>query len=198
MNTLDQNYWDQRWKKGETGWDIGYESTPLCEYMKKYKNKEAQILIPGCGNAYEAAFLQKLGFNNIHLLDISPTACNVLITRFKSNAQIKVHCADFLNFKGKFDLILEQTFFCALDRNKRIHYVEKAHELLNPAGQLVGILFASQFEKEGPPFGGTSEEYKSLFSTKFGIKKLEFCYNSIEPRKGNELFILFEKLNISF
>jgi len=67
------------------------------------------------------------------------------------------------------------------------------YELLNSGGKLTGLLFNKEFEKEGPPFGGTSAEYESLFQHHFEIKILEDCYNSIQPRAGSELFFKFVK-----
>ena len=71
---LNKNYWNNRYKKKETGWDVGYASTPLKNYIDQLENKEIRILIPGCGNAYEAEYLHLKGFNNVFLLDIAPMA----------------------------------------------------------------------------------------------------------------------------
>ncbi len=76
---------------------------------------------------------------------------------------------------------------------RRNDYISKTLDLLSPKGKLAEVLFASVFEKEGPPFGGNKEEYITLFSKQYRIKTLENCYNSIEPRMGNELFFIFEK-----
>ncbi|HMR44032.1 MAG TPA: hypothetical protein PKC40_09370, partial [Saprospiraceae bacterium] len=89
----------------------------------------------------------------------------------------------------KVDLILEQTFFCAIDPAQRRRYAQKSFELLNSGGRLAGVLFASHFEKPGPPFGGGAAEYRRIFEEFFIIQKLEPAYNSIAPRAGNELFI---------
>lgn len=110
-NPLDQNYWDERWQKNETGWDIGQASPAIVEYMKQYPNKNANILIPGCGNAYEAEFLIASGFTNITLIDIAPKAVEALKAKFTDKAQVKVLCEDFFQHKGNYDLIIEQTFF---------------------------------------------------------------------------------------
>ncbi|MBK9270037.1 MAG: methyltransferase domain-containing protein [Saprospiraceae bacterium] len=186
---LDKNFWDKRWEEGQTGWDIGYPSTPLVEYMKQYPDHSDSILIPGCGNAYEANALYELGFHNITLLDISPTACKTLSERFGGWDGIKVVCDDFFSHEGNYDLILEQTFFCALDPVLRESYVKKSASLLGSRGKLVGLLFASHFNAEGPPFGGTAEEYKALFEPFFHIRKMEPCNNSIPARMGNELWM---------
>lgn len=40
-----------------------------------------------------------------------------------------------------------------------------------------------------PPFGGNKDEYKVLFKPYFNIVIMEDCFNSIESRKDEELFI---------
>lgn len=74
----------------------------------------------------------------------------------------------------------------------RVNYVEKSRELLSEKGKLVGVLFDKDFEKEGPPFGGSQEEYREIFSKHFHIDVLEKCRNSIIPRSGGEVFINFK------
>ena len=71
---LTKDFWNNRYKNKETGWDIGYASTPLKNYIDQLENKGIRILIPGCGNAYEAEYLHLKGFNNVFLLDIAPMA----------------------------------------------------------------------------------------------------------------------------
>jgi SAM-dependent methyltransferase len=99
---------------------------------------------------------------------------------------------DFFELNGSFDLVIEQTFFCALDPSLRNAYVDKMLEILTSNGKIVGLLFNRDFEG-GPPFGGNEEEYRSLFSSKFNILILEESYNSIAPRQGAEVFIIFRK-----
>ena len=86
--------------------------------------------------------------------------------------------------------MIEQTFFCALDPKLRLDYIQKCKKLLHHNGKLVGVLFGVEFPIQGPPFGGTKDEYESDFSKYFEIEVLEPCYNSIKPRSGNELFII--------
>lgn len=191
---LDKNYWDKRYHDRETGWDIGKVSRPLKEYIDQLANKDIAILIPGCGNAYEAEYLLQQGFTNITLIDISPALVHSIEQKLAaySGKQLQVICDDFFKLNRQFDLVLEQTFFCALDPSLRKNYVSKMFEILKPGGKLAGVLFNRSFEG-GPPFGGNQKEYEALFSGKFTIKTMEACYNSIEPRKGSELFISFSR-----
>ena len=102
--------------------------------------------------------------------------------------RIKIITGDFFDHHGSYRLILEQTFLSALDPSLRTRYADKMHSLLVKGGHLAGVLFNQEFEG-GPPYGGTAQEYKLMFSKKFTIKTLELCYNSIERRKGSEVFI---------
>lgn len=186
---LDAIYWERRWQDKQTRWDIGYASPPIVRYAENYSNKDAAILIPGCGNAYEAAWLMDHGFNNVTVLDISPTAIANAQQVIKSDARLQFVCADFFTYQGQFDLILEQTFFCALPVSKRQDYSAKMNSLLQEKGRLVGVVFDREFEHEGPPFGGNRLEYQSLFEEYFYFDHFESCYNSIAARAGSELFI---------
>ena len=47
---LDKDYWDNRYKNSETGWNVGYPTTPLVEYINQISDKEVKILIPRSGN----------------------------------------------------------------------------------------------------------------------------------------------------
>ncbi|MCX7769112.1 MAG: TPMT family class I SAM-dependent methyltransferase [Flavobacteriales bacterium] len=186
---LDLNYWDQRWQEGRTEWDIGYPSPALMEFARQFPLREQHVLIPGCGNAYEAEALLELGYTHITLLDISPTLTTKLRQRFGfASDKIQVVCEDFFLHEGRYDLILEQTFFCALPPCMRPQYVKKMAELLNPNGRLAGLLFITPFDNEGPPFGGTFEEYQQLFGEHFHILRMELTPLSIPQRQGREVF----------
>jgi SAM-dependent methyltransferase len=195
---LNQQFWEHRYKNNETGWDIGYVSPPIKTYIDQLQDKSKAILIPGCGSAYEAEYLLKEGFFNITLIDISPTLIQNLkekLSQYLGKGLNLIH-GDFFKLQSKYDLIIEQTFFCALEPRLRSNYVDKMHELLKPNGKLVGLLFNREFESPGPPFGGSKEEYELLFKPKFELNKIEPSYNSIQPRQGTELFINFVRSEV--
>tara|TARA_R110000850_G_scaffold277086_1_gene422487 strand:+ start:235880 stop:236476 length:597 start_codon:yes stop_codon:yes gene_type:complete len=190
---LDRDFWEDKYSKENTGWDIGSVSPPLMGYIDQLKDKELSILIPGAGNAYEAEYLFRQGFKNIDVVDLAAQPLKNLQKRVPDFPQEQLIQADFFDLKKKYDLILEQTFFCALNPALRSAYAKKIHELLEPGGKLTGLLFDFPLTENGPPFGGGKEEYRGYFEPYFHLKVLECCYNSIPPRLGNELFIIFEK-----
>lgn len=189
---LDATYWEAQYAAKTTGWDLGQVSPPIQAYMDTVENKKSRILIPGCGNSYEAEYLLKQGFSNSTVIDIAPTPVGVLKKRFKNNPNIQIILGDFFEHQGKYDLIIEQTFFCALPPTMRQKYVWKMHQLLAEEGTLAGLLFNRRFES-GPPFGGNKEEYQKLFVAAFDFTKIDLSEYSIAPRTNSELFINLKK-----
>jgi SAM-dependent methyltransferase len=189
--TMFKDYWNNLYTNNETGWDIGFPSPSLKEYVDQLPDKAAPILIPGCGNAYEAEYLLAQGFTDVTLIDIAPSLTAALENKFVNDVgkRIRIITGDFFTQDGTYQLILEQTFLSALDPSLRARYVDKMHSLLAKGGHLAGVLFNKTFDDDGPPYGGTVLEYKHMFEKKFKIKTLELCYNSIERRKGSEVFI---------
>lgn len=197
MTDLDKNYWENRYQSKDTGWDIGEISRPLKEYFDQLTNKNLKILIPGCGSGYEAEYLFKKGFTRVYPADVAPSAKEKFFARVPDFPKENWMDTDFFEIKDSFDLIIEQTFFCALEPSMRGKYVVKMADLLQNGGKLVGLLFTEVPNKEGPPFGGNKEEYLKLFKPYFENIKMEKCYNSIEPRAGRELFVRMEKMKLT-
>ncbi len=195
MNTHElENYWSERYTNKHTGWDIGYPSTPIKEYVDQLKDKDTRILIPGAGNSYEAEYLHKQGFNNVHVLDISRHPLNTFKMRVPSFPEEHLLHGNFFEHQGEYELILEQTFFCSFEPSKenRHSYAKQMAKLLAANGLLVGLWFAIELEKDSKrPFGGTKEEYLTYLEPYFEVQVFENCYNSIPPRAGNELFGIF-------
>lgn len=193
MNPFNKEFWTERYQNNDTGWDLGAPSTPLKEYIDQLKDKDLSILIPGAGNAYEAEYLFNNGFKNITVIDISIEPLKNIQKRLPDFPKENLIYGDFFDHNKQYDLILEQTFFCALHPSLRKKYVEQMCALLKPTGKLVGVLFTSPLDNEMPPFAATKEEYTALFKPKFNFKVFDICYNSIKPREGRELFINLEK-----
>jgi thiopurine S-methyltransferase len=193
MIELNKDFWTTRYRENETGWDVGEITQPLKDYFDQLKNKEISILIPGAGNAHEAEYLFNNGFTNVVVMDISEEPLLNIQKRIPDFPKKHLVLGDFFEHTNTYDLIVEQTFFCALNPSLRKAYAKKMHETLNPNGKLVGLLFNDVLNTDKPPFGGNKEEYVSYFEPYFTFNVFDTCYNSIKPREGRELFVIFEK-----
>ncbi|WP_158727994.1 MULTISPECIES: methyltransferase domain-containing protein [unclassified Flavobacterium] len=189
---IDANYWESQYVAQTTKWDLGTIAPPLQEFINTITNKDCSILIPGCGNSYEAEYLLANGFSNITVIDIAPSPVAALTKKHANNPNIKIIQGDFFTHSGQYDCIIEQTFFCAIPPFMRQKYLWKMHQLLAKNGILAGLFFNRNFEA-GPPFGGSQKEYESLFENAFRIQKMEIARNSVAPRANSELFFMFEK-----
>ena len=192
-NKFDVSFWENKYANNATGWDIGYISTPLKTYFNQIEDKDISILIPGAGHSYEAEYLYESGFKNVSLLDFASQPLENFSARVPNFPKDQLIKDDFFNHVGTYDLIVEQTFFCALDPSLRNAYVKKAYELLSENGKLTGVFFDFPLTKQGPPFGGSANEYTTRFTKSFTIKVLETAHNSINERATKELFAIFEK-----
>tara|TARA_B100000683_G_scaffold64002_1_gene62437 strand:- start:291 stop:875 length:585 start_codon:yes stop_codon:yes gene_type:complete len=193
MILLNKKYWNNKYVESQTGWDVGEITTPLKEYFEQLDNKKNKILIPGCGNAYEAEYLFKNKFHSTFILDYSEQALNNFCVRVPDFPKKQILNNDFFDVQGKYDIIIEQTFFCAINKNKRRDYFAKMHDLLKAHGKLIGLLFDDILNEDHPPFGGSKSEYKRYFEPYFNIKVFETAYNSINSRRDRELFMILIK-----
>ena len=191
---LDASSWELQYEAKTTAWDLGKVAPPIQSYVDTIPDKNCSILIPGCGTSYEAEYFLEQGFTNITVVDIASTPIAALKEKFINNSNIQIILGDFFQHQGKYNLIIEQTFFCALPPIMRQKYVWKMHQLLAEEGILAGLLFNRTFEY-GPPFGGSKDEYKLLFHGAFDFLKMDVSKNSIAPRANSELFIVLKKNN---
>ncbi|MCH3881902.1 MULTISPECIES: methyltransferase domain-containing protein [Tenacibaculum] len=190
---LNEDFWNNKYKDNKTGWDLGAVSPPIKAYFDQLENKELKILIPGGGNSYEAEYLFKNGFKNVFVVDLSIIALENIKTRIPEFPDSQLLHANFFDIEERFDLIIEQTFFCAINPNLRPKYASKIHSVLKSKGKLVGLLFDAKLNEDHPPFGGNKKEYLSYFEPYFLIHNMEPCYNSYHNRQGKELFVMLQK-----
>jgi thiopurine S-methyltransferase len=141
--------------------------------------------------------LHRRGFRNVFVIDLTDAPFADLLKRCPEFPEDHLIVGDFFAHQAWYDLIIEQTFFCALDPSLRERYVNKMHELLVPGGKLVGVLFDDPQPGKvpgQPPFGGNADEYRKLFVPLFPQASFIRCYNSIAPRAGRELWMNAQRI----
>ena len=189
----DPNYWRERYRTAQTGWDLGGANAGLLAAATTYFRPGHRILIPGAGRGHEAEALWRRGYREVYVCDWAEEAFVTLRRSGALPGADRLIVGDFFALDGDYDGILEQTFFCAIDPARRAEYVKQCARLLRPGSRWVGVLFDRDFEG-GPPFGGTRAEYRELFSERFDVESLGRFGGSIAPRRGTELLGVMRKI----
>jgi len=181
---LDKTYWENRYEQGSTGWDTGGITTPIKEYIDQLKNQNLSILIPGSGPSHEAEYIHKKGFQNIHIIDLSELVIKKFKERYPEFPNKNIHIQNIFKHSNQYDIIIEQTCFCALEPKLRNKYLKHIKSLLKPNGKFLGVLFQHKklSETDGPPFGGDLSYYKIQLSQEwemnFGFLLVKILFNS--------------------
>lgn len=186
---LGADFWDARYRSGDTGWDLGEPSPPFVRLDAAGIIAPCRVAVPGCGRGWDVAYLAERGYR-VTGIDFSPQAIAATRERLaEAGAEAEGMEADLFDLpkdlEASFDLVLEQTCFCAIDPARRLDYVEAAHRLLAPGGRLIGLFYACKGEG-GPPFTTDPDEVRALFSDRFEIRSLALTPHSHTRRQGEE------------
>jgi len=189
--------WQRHYDENDLGWDLGQVAPPFVSLFENNIIVPSKTLVPGCGRGHEVVFLAENGFD-VTAIDYSTGAVNHLNSVIK-NRQLKsrVLLQNFFELDsthdGLYDLLIEQTFFCAISPNQRPLYIETVVRALKKGGMIAGLFYHTG-QEGGPPFNTTREDIINHFSEFFEIKKLDHSKNSAERRKEKEwLAILVKK-----
>ncbi len=159
-----QTLWEERYRKGETGWDRGASSPAAEAWMKHLGLEPCRLLVPGCGFGHEVITFADRGFD-VTAMDIAPSAIHHLETELcDKNLTAETTCADLFDFEPDtpFDAIYEQTCMCAIPPEQRTGYVERLYRWLIPGGRLLAM-FMQTGKEDGPPYHCDILDMRRLF-----------------------------------
>ncbi|MDT0293610.1 hypothetical protein ACFQ3R_13565 [Mesonia ostreae] len=100
MHNSSSNYWENRYQKKQTGWDLGEISYPLKAYIDQLEDKSIRILIPGAGNSYEAEYLFLNGFKNVYVADFASSPLQNIKNRVPNFPKNQLLHIDFFKMEG--------------------------------------------------------------------------------------------------
>ena len=188
--------WQKHYAEDDLRWDLGQVAPPFVRLWEEGKLGQGRVIIPGCGRGHEVLFLAGNGFQ-VTGLDYAPGAVELLSRSLQEKGvQADILHQDFFelgdNHISRYDLMLEQAFFCAIHPSRRSAYVETAARIIKKGGLLAGLFYETN-EKGGPPFNTTPADILEHFSDEFDIETLERTPHSVEKRKDNELLGLLRK-----
>ena len=172
--------------------------SPVFDNIADQLNR-GKVCIVGCGNGYDAVMFAQKGFE-VTAVDFAPSAVIALETMSnKENVNVQILQSDIFvltpKYDSVFDYVIEQTCFCAMNPQRRQEYERLVYKILKPGGKLIGLWYPldKTIEDEGPPWGITIDEVKSIFKNGWIIEREEFPEISIQPRKNREKLIIFGK-----
>lgn len=178
------SFWDERFERGFTPWDRGGVPQQLRAFVANQK-QPLRTLIPGCGAAYELAFLLDAGWDAT-AIDFSPAAVATAKAAVGPWGE-RVVQADFFGWQPALplELIYERAFLCALPRAMWPQVARRWAELLAPGALLAGFFFFDDAAK-GPPFGISAAGLDELLGQSFVCVEDAPVADSIPVFQGKE------------
>jgi thiopurine S-methyltransferase len=179
---LDAAWWDQRYRDGGDGWELGEPAPPLRHFLEsdlQAPQPPGRVLVPGCGRGHEAALLAGLGFAVVGL-DLSAAALREARRCHgdgSTQLQLQWLQADLFDRQALqagglgaacCDGVLEHTCFCAIDPGLREAYIALIVQLLRPGGWLLGLFWCHN-RPAGPPYGSDPDQLAAAF-TRAGLQ----------------------------
>ena len=184
-------FWDERFERGFTPWDRGGVPHALRDFVTRAP-QPLRTLIPGCGAAYELAFLLGQGWDAT-AIDFSPGAVA------SANAGLgqwagRVLQADFFAFRpaAPLELIYERAFLCALPPAMWALVAARWADLLAPGARLAGFFFFDDAPK-GPPFGIARAALDALLTPQFVCVEDAAVADSIAVFAGKERWMVWQR-----
>ena len=188
----DPQYWRNAYAEATQGWEIGRAAPPLEHWFAAHSPRGERALVVGCGRGHEARMLAAAGADVV-AIDFAPeaiAAARLLAANEGVAVEFRVRDLFALGHeRERYGLVVEHCCFCAIDPARRGEYVERVAGALADGGQYVGLLRTRCTKPVGPPFAVERAEVERLFAPHFSILEMRVPDDSIESRRGAELFV---------
>lgn len=198
----DQPGWAERYETGDTPWDLGGPHPELSVRLQGGRmsppREGARALVPGAGAGHDALALARRGWlvTAVDLVDAIPTEARDRLTRLGGNYLV----ADVLEhtFEGRFDLIWDHTFFCAIDPSDRARWGKRAGELVVPGGHFTALVFPTKKPREsgGPPFGMEPTDLTDVLGPLFRTTESVEVQRPVARRTWRERWLDLERTRL--
>ncbi|NHZ88324.1 methyltransferase domain-containing protein [Massilia sp. CCM 8733] len=184
-------FWDERFARGFTPWDRGGVPAALRTFVE-HCARPLRTLIPGCGAAYELAYLCEAGWDAT-AIDFAPGAVATAKAALGPWSG-RVREADFFTYAPQhpLELIYERAFLCALPRAMWPRVAARWAELLAPGALLAGFFFFDDAAK-GPPFGISEGALDALLTPSFICVEDAAVEDSIAVFAGKERWKVWQR-----
>jgi SAM-dependent methyltransferase len=166
-----REFWEQRFRGGNTPWDRGAVNPQLGAWLEAKALVPCRVLVPGCGSGHELVALAAAGFD-VTGLDYAPVALERSRASLDASGRSATLVqADALEWRPQapFDAVYEQTCLCALYPDDWRAYADQLHRWLRPGGRLYALFVqfnrpeAAWGEIKGPPYHCDINAMRALF-----------------------------------
>ena len=148
--SLGPEHWEALYLEGRMPWDAGGVPAEL-ETFVDAGPIGLQVLVPGCGSAYEAALLAGAG-SQVLAIDFSAAAV-ARARAVTAGSGAVIMQADFFELDGRrYDLIYERAFMCALTPDRRLDWARQCARLLQAGRPPGGTVFYRCRSQRRPAF----------------------------------------------
>ena len=187
--------WAGRYRGGDTPWDLG---RPHPELVRRLAAGElgppGRALVPGCGRGHDALALAGAGWE-VTALDLVALEGPSLSFFAARGGRFLVR--DALGFASDtpFDLVLDHTFFCAVEPSERPAWGRMVTRTLAPAGRLFALIFpvGRAPEEGGPPFGMHAGDLLAALGEGFTLECDEPTREPIAERRWGERWAVLRR-----
>jgi len=189
------SFWNERFERGFTPWDQAGVQPAFEAFAAAHPGRA--VLIPGCGNAWEAGWLADRGYE-VRAIDFAAAAVASARAALGERRAALVEEADFFAWRPPFtpDWIFERAFLCALPKALRHRYAARTAELLPPGGLLAGFFFLGD-TPSGPPFGIERGELDALLTPHFDLIDDQPVEGSIPVFSGRERWMTWRRRTLA-
>lgn len=188
---MDQEFWLQRWERGE----IGFHQADVNFYLQRYWGvlgvpAGATVLVPLCGKSRDMTWLLAQGYSILGV-ELSQQAVEEF---FRENAlqPTRRHRPPFIHYSApgvdllvgdifdlqpgatsNIDALYDRAAMVALPPATRLRYADQVAALLRPGAQMLLITFEyDQEQMPGPPFAVLEPEVRNLYHDGFELEIL--------------------------
>ncbi|MBC7660616.1 MAG: methyltransferase domain-containing protein [Chitinophagaceae bacterium] len=191
--------WQERWHKGQTGWDQG-AAHPGLPLLVLHAHREgglpdrAAFFSAGCGRAHNEAQLARLG-HTVRALDLSEEAIAEARKIYGDCQGLELTIGDLFQIETgeakAYDAIFDRAMLCALPPDARAVYLDAMRDRLKEGGLFCAILFRFVETKSNPPYSINEAEALALFGNDFVL-----CYAGSLPATPVPAFIKEEWISV--
>jgi SAM-dependent methyltransferase len=183
-------FWDERFERGFTPWDRGGVPEALRHFAAA--GRPMATLIPGCGSAYELAWLCEAGWDAMAIDFSAAAVANARALAGKWGERVVE--ADFFTCTPPMpvELVYERAFLCSMPRAMWPRVAARWAQLLGQGGLLGGYFFFDD-QPKGPPFGIACAELEALLSPHFECIADEPVMDSVAVFEGKERWMIWRR-----